>query len=200
MRDAASQAIERARRVEQDLTAKAREAVEGARERVVTAERRAARVDAALKDALERRQQAETRAGETERELRELRTRLEEAEQKTLEAQRRVEAASAAEGVEVQRVRKEMEKRVRGAAEEARRESEEKIRRLADRAAKESQARARAEAAAALSQEATRLQREAEERARSVHVDELAQRRGAEQAAVGAGGARHVGGRRLRTY
>ena len=63
MRAAASEAIERARRVEQGLMAKARGAVQSARQRAEEAaaraqeiERRMARLDAALKDALERRQ------------------------------------------------------------------------------------------------------------------------------------------------
>ena len=102
---------------------------------------------------------------------------------------------------ELERLRVEMEERVREAGEHADRESEERLRRLADRAAKEAEARARAEAAAALSQEATRLQREAEQRAQAANVDELAQRRLAEQAGRSeAAGTRYAGGRRLRTY
>ena len=63
------------------------------------------------------------------------------------------------------------------------------------------EALARAEAAAALSEEASRLQREAEERAEAANVDELAQRRIAEQpAASDPAGTHYVGGRRLRTY
>jgi hypothetical protein len=102
---------------------------------------------------------------------------------------------------ELEQLRVEMEQRVREAAEQADRESEERLRRLADRAAKEAEARARAEAAAALSEEATRLQREAEQRAQDANVDELAQRRLAEQAGTNRpAGTHYAGGRRLRTY
>ena len=65
---------------------------------------------------------------------------------------------------ETDRLRGEMERRVREAADDARRESEDRIRRLADRVAREAEARARAETEANLSQEAVKLQREADER------------------------------------
>jgi hypothetical protein len=94
-----------------------------------------------------------------------------------------------------------MDERIREAGEQARRESDEKLRRLAERVAREAEARARAEAAAALSEEAMRLQREAEERAQAANVDELAQRRTQDQAAISdPAGTHYVGGRRLRTY
>ena len=52
-----------------------------------------------------------------------------------------------------------------------------------------------------LSEEATRLQHEAEERAEAANVDELAERRVAEQAAASEpAGTHYAGGRRLRTY
>ena len=122
-----------------------------------------------------------------------------------------------------QRVRAEMEDRIKRAAEDARADSEDRVRRLADRVAREAEARARAEAEAALSQESVRLQREADER-----VEEARRRADQEvrekvdkvrrDALSGTGEAadpdetpdkappgessstRHVGGRRLRTY
>ena len=94
-----------------------------------------------------------------------------------------------------------MDDRVREARDHSHTESEERLRRLAERVAREAEARAQAEAAAALSEEATRLQHEAEGRALAANVDELAERRVAEQAAASEpAGTHYAGGRRLRTY
>jgi hypothetical protein len=79
-------------------------------------------------------------------------------------AEERAEAAAEGEKSEADRLKREMDRRIRDAGDEARRESEDRIRRLADRVAKEAEARARAEAEATLSQEAVKLQREADER------------------------------------
>ena len=116
-------------------------------------------------------------------------------------AEERAEAA-AGDRAELDRVRREMERRVREAADEARSESEQRVRRLADRVAREAEARARAEAEATLSQEAAKLQREAEERVEAENV-ERARRAADGRAGCGerAGWAPTIaGGRRLRTY